>query len=207
MSEQFLTYLKLNKQITRSKRPPSRQALVLTTHPPADTVQKHYEQIASSWFNSTNHIWNWTINPNPRQTVNTSGYPKTISKLTNKQLYRYITREVKSLFSSKITFMTNVIEIILFFEYGDKNGKFHCNLCTLWNKDTDYKIQHYITDQLKNIFGNSNYAIKYTDHKKHFKKEDSYNNKDASFMSTCGYKPKHYINREYKYFTERINQT
>lgn len=58
----------------------------------------------------------------------------------NKQFYRYIIREVKLLFLLKIIFMINVIEIIFFFEYGDKNGKFYCNLCILWNIDIDYKI-------------------------------------------------------------------
>ena len=150
-------------------------------------TQAFYETLCTSWYESGSKLWNFTINPDPKkcsciQSKGCEYFGKLKDSLIKKRISEYIT----TFFNSKK--MHGVVrEAVLYWEYGNKSGKFHCNCTILVNSDTDDKTRFLIEHHFEDYFGN-NRAVYFKDGRK-FKSEDIYNCKDAGFMAKCGHKP------------------
>lgn len=157
------------------------KALVLMPPPKVANVQKFYESLAEEWYNDKScRLWNFTINPDPR---------KMEKKWSNKSIENWLTKEVNSTFCRNKYIRSHILEYVIFYEIGEKNGKFHCNICTKFKKETEERLLHVIKDKIYTKFGKQSLNIK----DQHiFDKPDVYNNKDAAYMTHIGHRPKYY---------------
>lgn len=180
----FLTVKKIRKRKLGSK-------LFSPYYPPA-YCQKYFDSLLDCYYKQLGtKQWNYTINPNPRGMANNI---KTYSQLTDKQLFSHYKKNIKSDIILNKAIMPYIREYLIFFEYGDKNGKPHCNLVLLMEPETPDKIKFFISNRLK-IYGTSNYTINFKDQKQTFKSPDIYNQKDVSFMYSLGIKPIYAVNK------------
>lgn len=165
-----------NRCVSRDKR---HKSLVLMPPPKVGSVQKYYEQLSKEWYNQDNvKLWNWTVNPDPK---------KLDKKWSNKQIENFLTEEIATTFCSNKFIREHLLEYVLYFEIGEKNGKFHVNVCTKFRGNTEDRLTHIIKDKMQRKFGNK--ALNLKDQKK-MPEYDHYNNKDAAWMSHVGHKPK-----------------
>lgn len=156
-------------------------ALVLMPPPKVDNVQKFYETLADEWYQNKNvKLWNFTINPDPR---------KMDPKWSNKSIENWMTKEINGVFCRNKYIRELILEYVIFYEIGDKNGKFHCNVTTKFSGEAEDRMQHIIKDKINTKFGSRSLNIK---DQHTFKSPDVYNNKDASFMTKMGHRPKYY---------------
>ena len=166
----------LNPMLDRRQK-----SLVLMPPPKVDNVQKFYETMSEEWYlDKTVKLWNFTINPDPKK------YEK---KWSNKSIENWMTKEINSVFCRNKYIRGMILEYVIFYELGEKNGKFHCNVTTKFRGDTEDRIQHILKDKIHTKFGIKSLNIK-EQHK--MPRCDSYNNKDASFMTKMGHRPKYY---------------
>ena len=167
-----------NKCVSRDKR---HKSLVLMPPPKVGTVQRYYETISKEWYKLPDvKLWNWTINPDPK---------KLDKKWSNKQIENFLTEEIAHTFCSNKFIRSHLLEYILFYEIGEKNGKFHVNVCTKFKGSTEDKLTHIIKDKMQRKFGNKALNLK---NQKKMPEYDHYNNKDAAYMSAVGHKPRWY---------------
>ncbi len=155
--------------------------LVLMPPPKVEQVQKFYETLADEWYQNKNvKLWNFTINPDPR---------KMDKKWSNKSIENWMTKEINSIFCRNKYIRELILEYVIFYEIGDQKGKFHCNVTTKFRGESEDRMQHILKDKINSKFGHRSLNIK-EQHK--FERPDVYNNKDASFMTKMGHRPKYY---------------
>ena len=183
----FLTIKRIRKKTLGSK-------LFSPYYPPA-YCQKYFDALLWCYYNEPGtKQWNYTINPDPRKCPQKDHTYKTFGIYTDKQTFNHFKRSIKNEVIINKKIMPYIKEYLLFFEYGEKNGKPHCNLVLLMEPETPDAIRFYIKNRLM-IYGTSNHTIDHKDQKKTFKKPDIYNQKDAAFMSTLGFKPVYRVNK------------
>ena len=157
------------------------KSLVLMPPPKVANVQKFYESLAETWFEDKSvRLWNFTINPDPR---------KMDKKWSNKKTENWITKEVNSTLCRNKYIRSHILEYVIFYEIGEKNGKFHCNVCTKFRGDTEERLLHVLKDKIYTKFGKLSLNIK---DQHTFNGADVYNNKDAAYMTHIGHRPKYY---------------
>lgn len=167
-----------NKCVSRDRR---YKSLILMPPPKAGTVQKYYESLSEEWYKLPDvKLWNWTINPDPK---------KIDKKWSNKQIENFLVEEVANTFCSNKLIRSCLLEYVMYFEIGEKNGKFHVNVCTKWKADTEDRITHIIKDKMTTKFGGKGLNLK---NQKRMPEYDHYNCKDAGYMSAVGHKPRWY---------------
>jgi len=169
--------------------------LLVGTIPP--TATSFLQDVANDWF-ETRTVVNYTINPDPKHLTKytVKGGYKAFWQLSQEQIYNLCKAEIKKLLSKSKEVKMQLAGFYLCFEFGDKNGKFHCNLTTAWCKDTDERTyKYFIKNKLNEIFGKGHHAIKVTEHSKYMTKPDTYMHKDASYMTNLGYKPFYCTNK------------
>jgi len=156
-------------------------ALVLMPPPKVDNVQKFYETLADEWYQNKNvKLWNFTINPDPK---------KMDPKWSNKSIENWMTKEINSVFCRNKYIRELILEYVIFYEIGDQKGKFHCNVTTKFRGESEDRMQHILKDKINTKFGKRSLNIK-EQHK--MERPDVYNNKDASYMTKMGHRPKYY---------------
>jgi hypothetical protein len=166
----------MNQIVDRRYKP-----LVLMPPPKVDKVQLFYETMAEQWYqNKSVKLWNFTINPDPR---------KMDKKWSNKQIENWLTKEINNVFCRNKYIRELILEYVIFFEIGDQKGKFHCNVTTKFRGESEDRMLHIIKDKINTKFGSRSLNIK---DQHTFKSPDVYNNKDASFMTKMGHRPKYY---------------
>jgi len=149
-----------------------------------EETQRYYETLCQTWFESKSKLWNFTINPDPKKT--SGPQCETFGKLKDSLIRKRISDHVKLFFNRK-KLHDVVEEAVLYWEYGDKTGKFHCNCTIKVNPKTDDKVRFVIEHEFQDTYG-SNRAIYFKDGRK-FNSADIYNCKDAGFMAKMGSKP------------------
>lgn len=162
---------------------------------PPTKCQKYFDSLMSDYYNQTGtHQWNYTISPNPKQTAFASS-PKTYGQLTDLQLFSHFKRNILKEIILRKTILPYIREYSIFYEYGDKNGKPHCNLVLLMEPNTPDKHHYYILNRLK-IYGISTHAVQFKNQKNTFKSPDIYNQKDVSYMLTLNIRPTYRVNKQ-----------
>ena len=165
---------------------------------PPKRCQAYFDSLLKCIFDKPgSKQWNFTINPNPK-TIAPPGY-KPFSSLTDKQIFNHFRQNIKSLILHK-GILPFVREYLIFFEYGDKNGKPHCNLVLHLDPDTPDKHRFFILQRLK-IYGTSSHTINFKNQKETFKSQDIYNQKDVSYMLSLCIKPVYNVNKYTKTYT------
>lgn len=150
------------------------------------SIQKFYEELCQRWFDSSNNkLWNFTINPDPKMPSSPND-KKTWGKIKDSLIKKRISDLLTKVFNRKCI-RDYIKEVVLYWEYGDKSGKFHCNCTLLIEPNVDDKIHFYIKHTLEEHFG-SHKAVFFKDGRK-FKSADFYNCKDAGFMHSLNFKP------------------
>lgn len=178
------TETKKNKQLRDSV------ISLIQLSPQKRDINKFYDDLSASWYESNSHLWNYTFNPDlGKVTTKKRGYyPDLLVK-------RYCRKLILSIVNSKnISFA--IEEVVIYWEWGDKNKKFHCNICIRADIGEDARYQHFITDKLR-----SKGQCVLKDQKK-MPKYDYYNIKDAAFMSKCGHPPIHLVNKSKMMFQD-----
>lgn len=189
MSNQFSNYckiIKLYEELTNDNsynvrtKPLSDSVPLVQLSPKKRDIQNFYDSLSKEWFDGNDHLWNFTLNPDLRKV--TVGQKKNPSDATVKQfLKKYI---IKVLNNKNIRFA--IKETVVYWEWGEKNNKFHCNVCIRADSKEDSRCYKYVLDKFKTI----DFTCKFKDQRT-FKLPDSYNCKDAAFMSKMGHAPLH----------------
>jgi hypothetical protein len=155
--------------------------------PPPTAQQQFYEALSNSWWNSKSKLWNYTINVDPSARRRNGVW----RSFTWKQMRTDFINTIKdTLFCSYI--ILDLEEFAIFFEIGEKNHKFHCNLCIKIDDRADDRTAYLIREKLMNEYGQNGYSVNFKNHKEVFKQPDIYNMKDASYMTHIGYPPAHF---------------
>jgi len=183
----FITRKRIRKDIQGSK--------LFSPYYPPKRCQAYFDALLWCYYNENGtKQWNFTINPDPSKCPNKDYNSKTFGRMTDKQVFGNFKRNIKNDIVLNKKLMPFIREYLIFSEYGDKNGKPHCNLVLLMEPETPDKIIFYIKNRLM-IYGTSHHTIDFKNQKQTFKKPDIYNQKDAGFMSTLGFKPVYGINK------------
>lgn len=160
---------------------------------PPKCSQAYFDSLLKIYFNAPgSKQWNFTINPNPK-VIAPPGY-KPYSALTDKQMFNHFKQNIKKDIILNKGILPFIREYIIFFEYGDKNGKPHCNLVLYLEPETPDKHKFYILQRLK-IYGTSTHTINFKNQKETFKSQDIYNQKDVSYMLSLSIKPIYAVNK------------
>lgn len=149
-----------------------------------DKVQEYYDNKSTEWWEGKSLLWNFTLNPD-------------LSKLppdqrNNISVKRYLWKSIKKIISNKLISYL-IEECIVFWEWGTKNNKFHCNICMKIDPKEDPRTSNYLIDKFSQIDRRAPQGFK--DQRKLFKKEDIYNMKDAGYMARMGHPPRHLVNK------------
>ncbi len=161
------------------------KSLVLMPPPKVDKVQEFYESLADKWYqNKQVKLWNFTINPDPRKIPD--------KKWSNKRIENWMTKEINSVFCRNKYIRELILEYVIFYELGEKNGKFHCNVTTKFCIETEDRMQHILKDKITTKFGKGGYSLNIKN-QHNMERPDTYNNKDASYMTKMGHRPKYYV--------------
>jgi len=148
-------------------------------------IQNFYEDLCKRWFEKSSFaLWNFTINPDPRLVSGSDN--KSWGKIKDSVIQRRISDQLIRFFNKK-SIRDFIEEVVVYWEYGDKSGKFHCNCTMLMRPTCDAKHRWFIQHFLESTFG-SQRAVFFKDGRK-FKSPDVYNCKDASFMHNLNFKP------------------
>jgi len=173
--------IKNNKPITGrdSKSPWS-----LLSPQKLDMAQEYYDNKSKEWWEGNSRLWNFTINPD-------------LSKLkpdqrNNNSVKNYLWKNIKKIISHKLISFV-IEECIIYWEWGTKSGKFHCNICMKIDPDEDVRTSNYLLDKFESLDRRSRQGFK--DQRKLFKREDIYNCKDAAYMTKMGHPPIHLVNK------------
>ena len=159
------------------------KSLVLMPPPKVENVQRFYETLADEWYQNKNvKLWNFTINPDPK---------KMDPKWSNKSIENWMTKEINSVFCRNKYIRELILEYVIFYEIGEKNGKFHCNVTSKFSNKTEDRVQHILKDKITSKFGKRGFSLNIKN--QHImQRPDVYNNKDASYMTKMGHRPKYY---------------
>lgn len=149
-----------------------------------DTCQRFYEDKSEEWYNSKSNLWNFTVNPDLMK------LPP--AQRNNLSVKRYLWKHVKKIVKSPLISFA-IEEIIIYWEWGEKNGKLHCNICMKIDPKEDPRCVNYLLDKFTVLDRFVRNGFK--DHKKKFKRPDIYNMKDAQFMTKLGHPPIHLVNK------------
>lgn len=154
-----------------------------------DKCQEYFDNKSKEWWEGDSLLWNFTLNPD-------------LSKLkpdqrNNISVKRYLWSTIKKIISHKLISYL-IEECIIFWEWGTKNNKFHCNICMKIDPKEDPRTSNYLIDKFSQIDRRAREGFK--DQRKLFKREDIYNMKDAGYMARMGHPPKHLINKSRQAF-------
>lgn len=166
-------------------------SLVQSSQKPGKSIQEYHDNLSTIWFDGQSALWNYTINPAPSMTCGTNMSWGKIKPLSARNKIVKVIKNIFTRYKNKQLLMLE--EIALYFEFGDKKGKFHCNLCTKWHPTVSTATRWGILNHLREEFGNNQYSVIVKDHRECMKRPDSYNMKDAAVMDGLGFGPKHYV--------------
>lgn len=193
-----IDFLKQIQKVPKKKSQPflsNNDGIVVSLGPTIltkEATQGFYETLCQAWFESSSKLWNFTINPDPKKPSRSlnSKFDKQeyFGKIKDSLLKKRIGDFVSQLINSKKLHGV-VEEAVLYWEYGDKSGKFHCNCTMKINPVVDDKTHYFIRNTMGDYFGGER-SVYFKDGRK-FKSQDIYNCKDAGFMAKLGHKPLH----------------
>ncbi len=178
-----------------AKKPKRRLVTLVPTSPKAADdpriVQEYYDNLSTVWFNTDSLLWNFTINPDPKITCNSKG--TAYKKATPVQARTFLHAQIVQILSRfRCKQLIHLEGFVIYYEFGEKNGRFHANLTTKWSPRVDSSMKWYVRTELQKKFGTSHFAVDLKDHSGTMKRPDSYNPKDARVMASYGYKPHGY---------------
>lgn len=120
-----------------------------------EATQGFYETLCQAWFESSSKLWNFTINPDPKKPSRmlNSKFDKQeyFGKIKDSLLKKRIGDFVTSLINSKKLHGV-VEEAVLYWEYGEKSGKFHCNCTLKINPVVDDKTHFFYREHYGGLF-------------------------------------------------------
>jgi len=154
-------------------------------------IQSFFDEQSIEWFESDSLLWNYTINPDGKIICCSQGIP--YKRASPGQCRTFIHAQIVHILTRfKCKELLHLRGFVIYYEFGDRNGRFHANLTTCWDPLVSTSMKWYIKTELQKKFGKSSFSIDLKDHREKMERPDSYNPKDCGVMSSYGYKPHAY---------------